>query len=232
MNTKRTVVIVLVAALLIGAGAFIWHKKNSQIPVLSSSATTTTTTVVGSGGTIVTQGSGGYTITPVPLSEGKGVPQPLPDLDRKVVFTNTTLPADQKAMVSQKILSIQTDLKKNAANFPDWINLGMYEKMAGDYQGALLTWQYAARLAPSSYIPPADIGNLYVYFLSDTVKGEDYFKQAIAKGPDQSNLYIQLAEVYRDFDKDLTKARALVDQGLAKIPNDPGLLDMKASLNK
>jgi cytochrome c-type biogenesis protein CcmH/NrfG len=228
MNTKRTIIILIATIIIIGGAlAFFMMKKKAAEPAAGTSVTEATTT---SGTRIVAQGNGTYTITQVPLNEGKGVPQPMPDLDRKVVFTNASLPADQKIVVSQKISTIQADLKKNAANFPDWINLGMYEKMAGDYQGTILTWQYAARLAPSSYIPLADLGNLYAYFLNDTAKGEDYYRQAIAKGPDQSNLYAQLAEIYRDSDKDISKAKAIIDQGLSKIPNDPGLLQFKASL--
>ena len=67
-------------------------------------------------------------------------------------------------------------------------------------------------------------------FLNDKNQAETYYKQAIINGPAQAYLYTQLAEVYRDIFKDLTKAQAVVAQGLLKIPNDPNLLQLQGSL--
>jgi tetratricopeptide (TPR) repeat protein len=76
-----------------------------------------------------------------------------------------------------------------------------------------------------------NLGNLYAYYIKDNAQAENYYKQAIAKGSTQAYLYVQLGEVYRDVFKDAAKAKATADQGLAKIPNDPSLLQFKATLN-
>ena len=106
----------------------------------------------------------------------------------------------------------------------------MAQKAGGDYQGAIISWKYASRLAPTDFISLANIGNLYAYFLHDNAQAEIYYKQAIAKGQTQAYLYTQLAEIYRDIFQDLDKAKSIIDQGLSKIPNDPSLLQFKESL--
>jgi hypothetical protein len=59
---------------------------------------------------------------------------------------------------------------------------------------------------------------------------EMYYKDAISKGPKQTYLYIQLAEVYRDTFNNLDKAKAIIDQGLKVMPGDPALTEFKNSL--
>ena len=82
-----------------------------------------------------------------------------------------------------------------------------------------------------NFIAFADLGDFYAYFLKDNLKSEVYYKLAISIDPKQAYLYTQLADVYRYFFKDLDKARAIVDQGLQKVPNDPNLLQYKAALS-
>jgi len=192
-----------------------------------------TSTTVGSNNIEITSEGGGYKIEQVPITEGKGVPQPMPDLSRPISFdASISLTPEIKTMITERITGMQTELKKDASNFSAWLDLGTYQKMAGDYAGTILSWEYASRLAPTDHISLGNLGNLYAYFLKDSVKAETYYKQAIVKGPMQVYLYVQLAEVYRDIVKDSTKALATVNAGLLKIPNDPSLLQLKSSLTK
>lgn len=180
-----------------------------------------------------TQGTGSYTIKQVPITGGKGVPQPIPSLDRGVTAeSGVSVSSEAIVLATGKILSLQARLKKNPGDFSAWLDLGMYQKIAGDYQGTLISWTYASKLAPTDYISLGNIGNLYAYFLKNTGMSLEFYKAAISKGPTQAYLYIQLAEIYRDLFKDSVKALATVDQGLAKIPNDPNLLQLKSSLSK
>jgi tetratricopeptide (TPR) repeat protein len=133
-------------------------------------------------------------------------------------------------LATEHIVSLQSRLKKDPSDFPAWLDLGMYQKMAGDYQGTVISWTYAGRLAPTDYISQGNLGNLYAYFLKDNAKAEMYYKKAIANNGVQAYLYVQLAEVYRDLFKDSAKALAIVNQGLVKIPNNGSLLEVKATL--
>ena len=97
--------------------------------------------------------------------------------------------------------------------------------IGGTINGAI----YAAGGSPDGF---GDLGDLYAYFLRDTVSAEKYYTQAIKNGPTQTYLYIQLAQVQNDIEKNTAKALATVNAGLAKIPNDPNLLQYKAELSK
>jgi tetratricopeptide (TPR) repeat protein len=236
--TKTHKIIISIAVLAILLGIYITYDRKSQKNLeqfkntdTSQTSSATTTATNGSGIQVNTQGTGTYTITQVPITEGKGVPQPIPDLSRPVVFGNSvSLTPELKLSVTAKINELQTELKKNPANLPAWLDLGIYQKTAGDYQDAVLSWKYASLLAPTDYVSLGNIGNIYAYYIKDNAQAESYYKQAITKGQTVSYLYAQLFEVYRDVIKDTVKARTILDQGLAKIPNDPNLLQLQASL--
>lgn len=234
--TKTHKIILSILAILVLLSIYILvdqkNKEETGDTDISTSTEKTATTTI-SGTQINTQGTGGYTIERVPINEGKGVPQPVPDLNRISVAANGVfISPEAKVTADASIKSIQAMLKKNPADFYAWLDLGIYQKMAGDYEGVIISWTYVGRLAPTDYISRGNLGNLYAYYLKDLAKAEVYYKQAISYGPTQAILYIQLAEVYRDLFQDKAKARAILDQGLSKIPNDPNLLQLKASLGQ
>src|ERR1035437_10771719 len=94
--TKTQKIIGSIVILIILLALYIAFDRRSQNaggnPAMSASTTnqttsTTTNTTVAVGGTqITTQGSGGYTITQVPVTESAGVPQPIPSMTAPVVF--------------------------------------------------------------------------------------------------------------------------------------------------
>ena len=207
-------------------------RNTDNLPdIYATKATTTTTTTDKNNTDLVNiEGTGNYKIEQV--GGGGGIPQPVPDLNRKVtIYAGAMISPEASNLATEKILALQAQLKKDSTDFKAWINLGIYQKMAGDYQGAIFSWQYAGRLAPTNYISLGNLGNLYAYFLKDNGQAEVYYQQAISKAPNQAYLYVQLAEIYRDIFKDLDKARAIVNQGLSKIPNDQNLLQLQASLS-
>lgn len=225
-KTHKIILSIIIVALLLGAYVYLDRKSDNEQAGTNPTATTTT-----SGTTVVTGGNGSYTIEQVPLSEGQGAPQPIPNLNRAVTpSSGAIISPEAKTLATQKVSSLQATLKKDPVNYPAWMDLGMYQKMGGDYEGASISWGYAAKLALKDNISRGNLGNLYAYFIKDNAKAETYYKQAIAIAPTQGYLYIQLAEVYRDFFKDINKARTIIDQGLSKIPNDEVLLQFKASL--
>ncbi len=233
-KTHKIIITVVVAALLFGAYVLFDRRSNTaegDNNIANNSEQVSTTT--GSGTQVITTADGqSYTIEQVPLSEGKGIPQPVPDLNRQVtVYAGVTITPEARALAVSKITELQTRLKANNADLEAWINLGIYQKQAGDYNGAILSWKYAGRLAPSDYISLGNLGNLYAYFMKDNGQAEVYYKQAIAKGPTQAYLYLQLGEIYRDIFNDKARARALMEEGLAKMPNNQALIAFKATLN-
>lgn len=229
--TQRNKIILGVVAVVVLLGVYmLFDRKSDTGDKVNIDPNATTTTSTGTS-TVVTTGSGNYTIEQVPIEEGSGVPKPIPNLDRPItVSSNAMVTPQATASATPVIKSLQAKLKKNPADFNNWIALGISQKEAGDFQGAVISWTYASKLAPSDYIALGNLGNLYAYFIKDNAMAESFYKQAIAKGPLQANLYTQLADVYINVFKDTAKAKAIIEQGLQKLPNDANLLQIKASL--
>lgn len=175
-------------------------------------------------------GPGSYTIKRIPI-ENKTNTVPIPNLSRPVSFeTSTSLSVEVKEIIKNKVAALQVDLKKDPTALDKWIELGLYQKMAGDYEGAVISWEYVSKVADKDYISFGNLGNVYAYYFKDIVKAEQYYNQAIKNSPTQIYLYFQLAESFRDVSKDITKARAVVDRGLAANPGNTELLALKDSL--
>ncbi|HEY4505740.1 MAG TPA: tetratricopeptide repeat protein [Candidatus Paceibacterota bacterium] len=230
--TKTHKIVFSILAVVILLAVYIMFDKKSRDDDQSPSddtsqnlaSTTNTTTGVG----MTTQGTGSYKIEQVSATD---VPRPIPDLDRPVTpYGAVMVSTEAKVQATEMILKTQSILKKDPSYTAGWMNLGIYQKMSGDYEGAVISWIYITKLSPNSYLAYANLGNLYAYFIKNNTKAEAYYKQAISKDPTRAYLYGQLAEAYRDVFKDLDKARAIVDQGLLKVPNDQNLLQLKESL--
>lgn len=155
----------------------------------------------------------------------------VPDLDRQVVISPFAkfLPDDMSAVV-KGVKDSQNLLKKNPSNFLQWLDLGLNQKSAGDYDGAIISWEYASKINPSDHIALGNIANLYAFNIRNVSKAEEYYKKAISRAPREAYLYTQLSEVYRDISGDKKKALDIINQGLSKIPNDPNLLEAKMGL--
>jgi tetratricopeptide (TPR) repeat protein len=229
--TKRNKIILSAVVVLILLAIYIMFDRQSNTGTIDNEPLATTTTNAIGSSTVTTTNSGNYTIEQVPLEEGAGVPQPIPDLNRPIVVSsNAMTTAEATASARPVIINLQASLKKNPADFASWINLGISQKEAGDFEGASISWIYASKLAPNDYIALGNLGDLYAYFIKNNTMAESYSMQAIAKGSTQPHLYIQLAEVYVNLFNDKAKAKAIIEEGLLKIPNDPNLLQIKASL--
>ena len=232
-KTQKIIGSIIILVALLGLYIVFDSKaKNAENNQTIATTTTTNLTATTTGGLqITTQGTGSYTIEQVSATSGTKLPQPIPDLTAKVVFKNDpSLTPEIKTLIQGKISGLQSTLLKNPTDFDSWINLGLYQKMAGDYSAAAISWQYAGKISPTSFVQFGNLGDLYAYYLKDNAQAEMYYKKAITNGPKQSYLYVQFATMYRDVFKDLSKAKAVIDQGLAEIPNDPNLLQLQASL--
>lgn len=236
-RTQKIIWSIVIIIILFGGYVYIDKRmRNNTEGNLANTATTTDNSQVitdkNTGTVITTSGNGGYTITQVPV-DNTPLPQPIPDLNRPVTAQGgANVSTDAILVATPRILALQAELKKNANNPDGWLGLGIFQKMAGDYQGAVISWTYASRLNPKDYVPLGDLGDLYANFLKNNAKAEMYYKEAIANGPTEVNLYTQLAEVYEYQFGDKTKALAIIAQGLTKLPNNPNLLQMQASLSK
>jgi len=138
----------------------------------------------------------------------------VPDLNRPINIT-ANLPEDAQKIAREKIEKLTAELKQNSALFENWLVLGVYRKMIGDFEGARECWEYAAFLAPQSSIPFNNLGDLYANYLKDNKKAEENFLIAIKNGPDQIYIYRSFYEFYRYTMKDNAKAKQILEQGIS-----------------
>ncbi len=153
-----------------------------------------------------------------------------PSLDRPIVYPSD-MPAQIKEDNQSKISQIIKNLKSNTGSFNDWIDLGLYRKLLGDYEGARQAWEYASLLRPQSPASFSNLGILYGYYLKDAPKAEKSFLRAIENDPKDINLYFQTYDFYKDVMKDSTKAKAIIETGLKNNPADKDLESMLKELN-
>ncbi len=232
MNATYTYKIIggVIVVILLTALYFMFNRNTVPLTTeINQNATTTTTDQSGS---IQVTGANGqnYTVTQVPITEGQ-TPIPTPSLNRPLTVSSGAIIAPEARTVAlEKIKITQALLKKDPTNLSAWIDLGIYQKMGGDYEGAILSWKYVSLVGEKPFVSLGNLGNLYAYFLKDMVNAEKYYNQAIKNAPTQIYLYFQLAEAFRDVSKDTVKARVVVDRGLVANPNNPDLLSLKESL--
>lgn len=227
MSKNQIILILVVIALLVLGYYFKKNNSTAENKVADQSVSTTTNVV-----SLNANGASGYKVEQVPINPtGATKNIPMPDLERPIVFDkNQVFSEEIKNLYTSKILGLKEQIKKNPNSLLPWLDLGMYEKAIGDYEGAKISWKYVSERAPTDFVSLGNLGNLYAYYLKDNAMAETYYKQAISKSPKQTYLYIQLAEVYRDVYKDNEKAKAIIDQGLKIMPGEVSLLDFRKNL--
>lgn len=234
--TKTHKIIVSILAVILLFGTYIAFDSRSKISqdeedVVNTSEEIATTTSSSNTQTITNSDGTIYTIEKVAPPVAKVVPKPIPDLNRVVIKSPLANVSEKDYLTaSTKVKEYQTLLKNDPTLIPVWLDMAMYQNIGGDYEGAIISWKYVALLDPANYVSLANIGNTYAYYLKDNAQTEIYYKKAIEKGSTVVYLYYQLAEIYVNIFKDPAKARAIIDLGLQRIPNDPVLLEFKASL--
>ncbi len=231
-NKNQKIIIAVIALVLVICLAYVKMRgdkdSDNQATQPNGLATTTQETIKGTA--LNGNGDAGYKVEAVPI-ENKTPKVAPPSLDKPVVFSTSLNFSDEiKELYTKKINDLKASIKSAPTSLLPWIDLGSYEKAVGNYQAALEDWTYVSKAAPTDYISLGNIGNLYAYYLKDNAMAETYYKKAIANGPKQTYLYIQLSEVYRDVFKDMDKAKAIIDQGLKILPGNVALLDFKSNL--
>ena len=154
---------------------------------------------------------------------------PAPALDRFII-NNKDLPPEARPILLKKLEDTSALLKKDTNNLELWVDLGIYRKTAGDYEGARDAWEYATVIRPEGSVAYSNLGDLYAFYLKDFVKAEKYFLQAIQNEPTGIYLYFKTAEFYRDVLKNIPKARAIVEQGISSNPSSTDLKSLLSSL--
>jgi len=229
MTNKNKIILGVAAVLILLALYFVFDGKSKTSEVVENTEPVATST-----GNITEYNVDGVTYQVEKLDPASSIPKPIPDLNRVLVKSPkaTAVTESDIASASKKIKELQDFLKDNPSVFPAWLDLGAYQKSAGDYDGAIISWEYASKLFVTDSVSLGNIGSLYGYHINDMAMSELYYKKAISRAPGQSYLYAQLSEVYLYIGKSEAKAKAILNEGLKAIPNDPNLTYLLSELDK
>lgn len=148
-----------------------------------------------------------------------------PDLDRPINMTANLFSDTQKEELKKKINEVADYLKADPSLADHWIELGGLRQTIGDYEGAALYWEYAARLRPGNYIPFNNLGFLYRSYLKDFQKSEANFLKATVVEPKLIAVFRELSDLYRySYPEKSGQADDILLEGLQKNPGNFELL--------
>lgn len=169
---------------------------------------------------VQTQGTGTYRIEALPLPRDIK-DNAIPSLDRPITFP-ASFPEQAKKIMSDKMAATTAALRKDAQRYDDWLNLAIFRKQIDDFEGARQIWEFLAATNPDKPIPFANLANLYAFDLKNPALAEENFIKALAKGPKEMFVWRQAYEFYRFVKKDDSKAKDMLQKGIAQT-NSPDL---------
>jgi len=228
MNKNYIPLLMLIVGILVIGALFIAHSY--QASRVGAPATTATSTIATSTSGITVgsvSATGNPTVTITQGASSSGVPV-APSLNRSMTFS-PSLSADVVANLKTQEAANIASLKANPNQGDAWLQLGVDYKIAGDYAGAEAVWIYLTKIAPTSYIAYADLGDLYTNFLQNYPKAEADYKEVIALQPDYIDAYRSLYYLY-GMEHNPSAQSAILAEGLKANPNNPDLLQLQQQM--
>ena len=119
----------------------------------------------------------------------------LPDLARPVMY-KALVREEDKPKIGAEIKVISETLEGDPGYLQGWLQLGILRKYIGDYEGAALAWEYAAKIRPDDYTAFNNLGDIYHFYLKNFQKSESAIKKVIELKPDYIPAYRNLFELY------------------------------------
>lgn len=153
----------------------------------------------------------GIIITPIKNENTINIP--VPDLNKPIIFGDN-VSDKEKELAVLKIDKLTEELKKDNNFFSNWIELGLYRKLIGDYEGAVEVLEYVNLMWPKNDISFNNLGDLYGYYLNNQQKAEKNFLKAIENSPNTIGYYLKMMEFYLDVVKNTGKARQIIERGI------------------
>lgn len=138
---------------------------------------------------------------------------------------NPNLTPEVFAMFQQRFDETKKTLQANSDDFNNWLYLGVLKKGVGDYEGSRDVFIYAGQIRPQSSTPFTNLADLYGYFLNDPIKAEENIKKAIVNDPNDYNLYLALADIYRyKFPERQGAYEQTMLEAITKFPDNANLI--------
>jgi cytochrome c-type biogenesis protein CcmH/NrfG len=133
----------------------------------------------------------------------------------------------------KKFEEAKSKIETNPDDFSSWLNLGLLKKIMKDFEGAEKVWLYAGKIRPNASTPFVNLGELYGYDLNEPQKAEDAYKTAVLNDPNDANIRLGLADIYRyKFQDGNQKFEQTILEALDKFSENANLLGVLASYYK
>lgn len=222
---------VVVFVVLCSAAALLFYKTRgvgeAVVPVVDTQRSATTSDMVDLGGGVSVSGLGGGKIEQIPNTAPTQ-----PSLAHTVSYS-ADLPTDVLSILKTNIASTTHALTLKPSDGQQWLRLGLYYKMAGDYKAAENIWVYLTKVMPTSIVPHHNLADLYQNFLHDYASAEVEYKKVIQLDPANIETYRNLFTMYSgQYRVGTSAAKDIISQGLKANPNNPDLLEMNKQLQK
>ncbi|QQG45481.1 MAG: hypothetical protein HYW89_00890 [Candidatus Sungiibacteriota bacterium] len=115
--------------------------------------------------------------------------------------------------------------------FTGWIQVGIFKKIIGDFEGARDAWEYASLLEPLNSLSFANLGELYWRYLKDFPKAEANLKISLKNKPADVQTHVSLAELYYySYKEKAEEADDVLLRGLEANPQNQTLMSRLAYL--
>lgn len=122
-------------------------------------------------------------------------------------------------------------VKTNPSFFTGWIQVGIFKKIIGDFEGARDAWEYASLIEPLNSLSFANLGELYWRYLYEYPKAEANLKISIKNKSNDVQTYVSLAELYYySYKEKAEEADDVLLQGLEANPQNETLMRRLAYL--
>lgn len=145
-----------------------------------------------------------------------------------------TTPASVREKLTAKLATVAASLAENPDDFDAWIEVGLVKHAFGDEIGARDAWEYASIIRPQNTTSFFNLGNLYGYYLKDTIKAEKNYRIVLQNDPAYIPGYLTLIAFYRDVVKEKypQEAEKVLLAGEKATPLDLNILKSLAFLYK
>lgn len=162
-------------------------------------------------------GTGDFKVEQIPIEDKNARDSASRILDKPINIA-ADLPEDARKIARENIEKLIVELKQNPNSFDLWLELAIYRKMISDYEGAKEIWEYTSKMVPNDAISFNNLGDLYAYYLKDSVKAEENFLKALKNGTDQIYIYRNAHDFYLNVMKDKAKAKRILEDGIKVNP--------------
>ncbi len=228
MNKKGPIIVLAVLALILIAKFGLNTNKdgdsNTNLAQDKISTSSTTERTVG-GVTFTSENGSDIKIEQIPV-ENEGAPRPSLTVTKQF---SASLDTATQVSISTSIRALLDKLGKDASSQEDWLVLGTYYKIAGDYKQASFAWEYVSARWPNNNVSYANLGDLYAYSLVDKDKALANFKSVVANNPTSVSAYRALYEFVLNVLGDEKFAVSVLQDGIKANPSQSA--ELKALLS-